>query len=1131
MELKVLTINARGLRDAGKRKAFLFSLATVNFGVAFLQECHLKDNGDIKTFSKEWKEGPSCWSIGHVHADGVGILFKGRGFVIESSCSVNPGRVLCVDVNWSGARFRCINVYAPSKRGARLEFFKCLPSLLNTSRVVVMGGDFNVSLDKLERGDQGARDFSAMWVKKMCTDFSLYDTYREINKQDGGFTWRNSRGDQSRIDYFFLPAGVKIQDFKIFPCWGSDHEMAVVSIKVEVPERGTGFWKLNIRVLEDEAFQARFQGMYKGWQNLKRGYDSLVGWWEDVKKKVTMFCQEYCRWQRRRERDKIRGYNYKLQGLLSKMNNGEEIDWGEVKRLKGALGDYFEQKAQEFAFLAKINEKENDEKVTKFFFQSVKQKQTKSVVIGLKTEKGVVGGKEEMLMHARRFYRDLFAEREVSQQEVEVLLNNIENKLTSEEQDQLEGEVTEEEAKVALDSMKGNKTPGCDGLPKEFFLCFWGLIKKDLVEVYREIFKGGIMPESMRKGVISLIFKKGDKTELENWRPITLLSVDYKILSKILTNRLKGVMPSIVNIDQTCGVKGRSSCLNLILIRDILSWVKERDLPLCLLNLDQEKAFDRVNHAFLLNVLKKFNFGPVFLKWIQILYREVFSCVNINGFFSEPVKQSGGVRQGCPLSPLLYVIFIEPLAELVRKDKDIKGVHIPGGAGDTVKVTQYADDMTLFLSTDKGLDRIVELLQGFSRATGSKINMGKSSIMYCGRWADRNDVRHGFTWCKDGMKILGLNFYKEECAKRNWVGKIERVKTQLDIWRARRLTIKGKVVVIKADLLPGLNYMAYIFPMPTSCKLLLTKLVFSFIWGGRYGSVKREQMYMPVPQGGRDVPCIPLKLEVLYVHNICKMIIEEKDHKACFFVKFWFSFVLRSMVNIRNVVPKAEKRPWHYERAALFLKAHPEILKKEVLLNHKGMYTCLRDKMINKRAGVQVNSEINWKQLQPKYLDNSTKDLNWLAAVNRLPVKDNLYRHGCARDSLCPRECGTGETVGHALWSCRVVTKFWRRVRMGIMKGVIGDNVLSSDCILYGGGLNILKQREYEVVWTIVSMGKEWVWNTRCKQIRKIKDVLTVKEMYYAFVAQIKGMIKMYGFVHGEKKCKETWGLVMINVM
>ncbi|KAJ8358290.1 hypothetical protein AAFF_G00017070 [Aldrovandia affinis] len=182
--------------------------------------------------------------------------------------------------------------------------------------------------------------------------------------------------------------------------------------------------------------------------------------------------------------------------------------------------------------------------------------------------------------------------------------------------------------------------------------------------------------------------------------------------------------------DQTCGVPGRSCSWNLILLRDVLDWVEERNLPLALVSIDQEKAFDRVQHGFLFGVLGRMGFGPRFIGWVRTLYAGAYSCVRVNGFLSGAVEQVGGVRQGCPLSPLLYVLFMEPFAELVRRDPGVDGVRLPGAAGEVLKIQQYADDTTLFVSSVRSLGRIRALTDLFGAGTGSRVNMAKSSVLF-----------------------------------------------------------------------------------------------------------------------------------------------------------------------------------------------------------------------------------------------------------------------------------------------------------------------------------------------------------------------------------------------------------------
>lgn len=144
--------------------------------MCFLQECHLKNTEDIKRFSKDWKAGASVWSIGNVHSDGVGIIFKDTGFVIEEEINIIPGRLVYVDGRLNNNKLRLVNVYAPALKGERLDFFKHLPNVLCTNRIVIMGGDFNTYLE-------GEYDFTAQYLKNVLGDYNLADIYRRHNKK------------------------------------------------------------------------------------------------------------------------------------------------------------------------------------------------------------------------------------------------------------------------------------------------------------------------------------------------------------------------------------------------------------------------------------------------------------------------------------------------------------------------------------------------------------------------------------------------------------------------------------------------------------------------------------------------------------------------------------------------------------------------------------------------------------------------------------------------------------------------------------------------------------------------------------------------------------------------------------
>ena len=185
------------------------------------------------------------------------------------------------------------------------------------------------------------------------------------------------------------------------------------------------------------------------------------------------------------------------------------------------------------------------------------------------------------------------------------------------------------------------------------------------------------MSITQRRGIVKLNPKKDAEPYLiKNWRPISLLNCDYKIAAKAIANRLKQVLPKLIDNDQTGFLKGRSIAENIRLIDGIIKYTPKKGIPGLLLFLDFEKAFDTVEWPFLQNTFRHYNFGPEAINWIQLYYHNIESCILNNGWSSNFLKLERGVRQGCPLFPYLFILCVEVLAEAVRRNKSIKGITI-----------------------------------------------------------------------------------------------------------------------------------------------------------------------------------------------------------------------------------------------------------------------------------------------------------------------------------------------------------------------------------------------------------------------------------------------------------------------
>ena len=252
--------------------------------------------------------------------------------------------------------------------------------------------------------------------------------------------------------------------------------------------------------------------------------------------------------------------------------------------------------------------------------------------------------------------------------------------------------------------------------------------------------------------------------------------MDYKLAARVVAGRLLKVIHLIVAKDQTCGVPGRFIGENVSIIRDVVSFASRTSVPLAILSLDQEKAFDRVDWGFMRASLGRIRFKYSFLRWVSLFYTQVQSAVIVNGHICPFFSLSRGVRQGCPLSPLLYVLVAETLAVNIRCNPRIPGLCLPGVPLVVSPVHQYADDTTLILSTDDSIKAVFDIYSLFEKASGSRLNQSKSKGLWLGSWVGRVDSPVALDWSPSKLKILGIYVGLGNLEEDNWGPRICAVK-------------------------------------------------------------------------------------------------------------------------------------------------------------------------------------------------------------------------------------------------------------------------------------------------------------------------------------------------------------------
>ena len=308
--------------------------------------------------------------------------------------------------------------------------------------------------------------------------------------------------------------------------------------------------------------------------------------------------------------------------------------------------------------------------------------------------------------------------------------------------------------------MKSNKSPGIDGITVEFVKVFWRQLKHFIIKAINCGFSKGRLSVSLRQCIITCLPKaKKDRSLIKNWRPISLLSVIYKLASGTIAERLKKTLNYIISDCQTGFIKGRYISESTRLIYDILHATEDKKIPGLLMLIDFEKAFDSLSWKFLYSVLEFFGYSKSFIQWVKLFNTEIIAYVVQCVFLSKPININRGCRQGDPISAYLFLIGAEILARLIQLNPNIIGLKIKNVE---FKLTQFADDTTLILDgSQHSLQSALNTLEIYGNWSGLKMNKEKTKVIWIGRKKfskDKLKVTTKLEWGCTNFNLLGIEF-------------------------------------------------------------------------------------------------------------------------------------------------------------------------------------------------------------------------------------------------------------------------------------------------------------------------------------------------------------------------------------
>ena len=830
--------------------------------------------------------------------------------------------------------------------------------------------------------------------------------------------------------------------------------------------------------------------------------------WDHCKRNIKAFCIDYCKKKNKIKYNVVRELERRYFNLcnLERTNPGNYFE--QIKVLKDEIKQFYVNDFRGSQIRSKALLLDNSEHCSKYFCEKEVRNGKKKFIKEIKSGDCTYTRSYDIVKQFEYYYKDMFTAEDIDVNVMDYFLNDL-PVLDDFDQNVCEVPIEVDEIITALKGMENNKTQGPDGIGKEFYLKFIDIFGPILLKVYENIFDENTLSDSQKISFITLICKDSTKhNDVKSYRPISLMNVDVKILSKIICNRMSLVCGKIIGIDQTCAVRGRSILDNAHLHRNIVDYVNQKNLNCAFISLDQEKAFDRVSHTFLFNVLEKFNFGPNLIKWVKILYHDLKSCIIVNNFISDPINITRSVKQGCGLSPLLYILCLEPFVRKVVLDSDIVGINVPG-INDKCKISVFADDSTGICTTDRGISKFLYLINLFGKGSGSKLNKNKTKGLWLGAWKGRKEnYRFGIEFV-DCLKIVGIKISNNLTQDDIWNPIYVKFEKVLNNWKHRRLSLLEKVMIVNTFACSKLWYVGTILNMSKFYINKFQRCIFKFIWNDKVEPLARNTMYLQKHSGGLGVVNIEYKLNALRLRHLSD-IIEKRPVKFVNFSIYWVGFTLRfynqSFTSLH--FPHSELvSPFYNYCIKVYTEFKVDCADAELRgATTKYLYNVILDSKEHVPKIVEKNTDIEFKfifkNVFDKFIDRFSRDVLFKIVHNILPTNSLLFNYNIYNSNRCTFCAREPETLQHLFFECSYVTNLLSLIKNWVFALSSGTVSLQFSHILLRD-INANSNKLKSVILLLIGLYCKSVWLRRNVKKFERKHVLP-NDIYVFFLQQLK---------------------------
>ncbi|KAL8024079.1 putative reverse transcriptase domain, Endonuclease/exonuclease/phosphatase superfamily [Plasmopara halstedii] len=866
--VSLLTVNTDGIKKNGH---LLIESLLSKYSVSCIQETKFADSTHLSTFKYHLDS-----SFKH-RASGVLTVLRsdipGFDSAIELPLLSVAGRYLVVKVMVESAPIYIHNVYAPVDRQEKQHFFENLETEgFEDQATHFVLGDLITPLDP--RLDSSIPDLRYDPSRSSCLEWlaklGVVDAWRIHFDTKRVFTGPLPR--KNRLDYILLSetfCNRFYDDSKYFlPKHAGDHLAHCVSFRSSKQLHGRGYWKFPrylldypkvVSAIEKEAEMVRdrlraAENPGKVWEKWKMNIKTQL---QDVQKKLrmqdTQAVEDACN-----ALDQAAA-RYRTAGSVS---NRELFDEA-MRNYKEAV-KRVSQCNQDTAFDFQVA---NSEKSTKYFFRPLDTSLRRVSIEEVVTPSGSVStNPQEISLCFLEHWGSEMGDPPPDEIMQRKLLDSIVRTVSEVDRALLDAPITAADLANAIRHMKATSSPGMDGLTAGFYQVAPDVFGECLSIVFNDQLYRGVLLPSQRKSAVVLLHKKGSRAEPGNYRPIALMQVDVKVLSKALTYRLQHVIADLIHADQKGFVRGRSIHHHVRFLADLQDLVTARDEEAYAMFLDFQKAFDRVNWLYMIRLLERMGFGTAFIRWIKLLYTNPQAHLLINRNSLPALHPTRGVKQGDPLSALLFVLTIEPLGNLLRSHEEY-GVCL--NADHTSTSVFFADDSTLFASSVANLQAQLEIVEDYCRGSGAKLNLSKSVLLTLNRNQDC-PMLPGVNVLNrtETVKYLGIPFGQASVDDAIIEFLDQRFYDGFKAWYRRARTLRGRLLVAQTMVLSRLWHYTQHASIPVPIVKRWQSMLNRFVLSRKHDRdashvqlIPNEFVHQRRSEGGLGVPILDAHLK------------------------------------------------------------------------------------------------------------------------------------------------------------------------------------------------------------------------------------------------------------------------------